>query len=260
MYRSKIKRMLSLFLSLVFILQLLPVHALAAEIDLSSEEGGNIPLAEIDDSPVDRNSASVVAEIPSERSEYQKEFILDNGLRLAVVYPIAVHYEEDGEWREIDNTLRLVASAQSSLSAASSGDSAVFYQNTAGLWDVKLPATLTTGSAVEVSKDGHTLNFSFTGELNSNSQIMAADNVALATSGPNDNSAEVYSVMQVTPSNGTVLDLTNLTDDVEIQYPETEINNISTLTCYSSVFFASHYNIHSVATHRTCNDSVSERR
>ena len=53
----------------------------------------------------------------------------------------AVHYQEDGEWKEIDNTLK----------PQESGDETV-YQNNAGIWKVRLPEKLDASSAVEVEK------------------------------------------------------------------------------------------------------------
>ena len=48
----------------------------------------------------------VSGEIPELRGEYEKHFSLSDGTYSAVVYPYAVHYDEDGTWQEIDNTLR----------------------------------------------------------------------------------------------------------------------------------------------------------
>ena len=52
-----------------------------------------------------KEEAAIVAEDISKRDQYQKEFKLDDNARLLVVYPEAVHYEKNGEWEDIDNTL-----------------------------------------------------------------------------------------------------------------------------------------------------------
>lgn len=44
-------------------------------------------------------------ELTELRTENTKHFQLSNGNRIAITYPEAVHYEENGEWKEIDNTL-----------------------------------------------------------------------------------------------------------------------------------------------------------
>ena len=52
-----------------------------------------------------KEEAAIVAEDISKRDQYQKEFKLEDNARLLVVYPEAVHYEKNGEWEDIDNTL-----------------------------------------------------------------------------------------------------------------------------------------------------------
>ena len=77
----------------------------------------------------------IVTELAEGRGRFQKEYLLSNGQRMLAVYPTAVHYEEDGEWKEIDNTLRREQCGSEDV-----------YRNTAGAWDVTLPASLDGGS------------------------------------------------------------------------------------------------------------------
>ena len=100
---------------------------------------------------VDIADVQIVDEIPEKRTKYTKEFLLSNGLHLATVYADAVHYESEDGWKEIDNTLKLNKEGT--------------YSNTAGVWDVRFPQSLTGEKAVAVTKDGYTLSFRMTGEL-----------------------------------------------------------------------------------------------
>ena len=52
-----------------------------------------------------KEEAAIVEEDISKRDQYQKEFRLEDNTCLLVVYPEAVHYEKNGEWEDIDNTL-----------------------------------------------------------------------------------------------------------------------------------------------------------
>ena len=188
MKERKLRKIISFVLILIFAIQLVPVQALAQESDPAAKVGERFVDSRLSDSAssvsadtaADLESAEVVCEIIESRSEFQKEFLMDNGLRLAVIYPNAVHYQEDGEWREIDNTLRPVAEPGGNLSVgemtAVSGTGTASYRNTAGMWDVTLPANLNANSAVQVEKDGYTLNFRFAGEVNSNTVIMRVEN------------------------------------------------------------------------------------
>lgn len=144
-------RILSFLLALVFCLYLVPTEALAAELRTGSGNSQNAYARDIAAS----DSADIVSEIVSSRDKYQKEYILSNGQRLLTIYPTAVHYEdEDGLWQEIDNTL---------CTASVNGKSV--YRNTAGIWDVTLPSSLSGNDAVSLSRGDSTLRFRFAGQL-----------------------------------------------------------------------------------------------
>lgn len=76
--------------------QLLPVSALADEFEIDDERHDTFTYEQPD----------VSGEIPELRGEYEKHFSLSDGTYSAVVYPYSVHYDSNGTWQEIDNTLR----------------------------------------------------------------------------------------------------------------------------------------------------------
>ena len=84
------KRILSCFLALLLTVYLLPVQVMAEEL------GDLWPLTteNIAETPPD-----VIGEVLERRGENQKEFLLANGVRQVVIYPAAVHYQKDGQWR-----------------------------------------------------------------------------------------------------------------------------------------------------------------
>lgn len=90
------KKLTASLLALVLTVQLLPVSALADEFEIDGERHDTFTYEQPD----------VSGEIPELRGEYEKHFSLSDGTYSAVVYPYAVHYDEDGIWQEIDNTLR----------------------------------------------------------------------------------------------------------------------------------------------------------
>lgn len=123
-------KLLALFLAFVFSLYLVPTEVLAAEVGSQSAVQ-----AEIDTETAAEENPEIVTELAEGRGRFQKEYLLSNGQRMLAVYPTAVHYEEDGEWKEIDNTLRREQRGNEDV-----------YRNTAGAWDVTLPASLDGGS------------------------------------------------------------------------------------------------------------------
>ena len=120
-------RFCGILLVIAMIANMIPVPSLATEYNEDGVESVNNSASTAvfpeEDGDVPREMC-ILGEVEENRTEFTKEFALDGGLRMAVVYPDAVHYQEDGQWKEIDNTLRAENGA---------------YTNTAGVWNVRLP-------------------------------------------------------------------------------------------------------------------------
>ena len=163
---SFFNRIISMVLAIIMTVLLLPLNTLAEEYrisavseaaleeEISAEHTGPIT----DDSAFAQKeiTAEIVCEVEENRTEYTKEYLLDNGMQMAVVYPSAVHYQENGEWVEIDNSL-----------CASMADNGMIYSNRSGVWTVSFPQTANDAHPVVVEKDGYTLSFRLTGVLES---------------------------------------------------------------------------------------------
>ena len=116
---------------------------------------------------VDYSDVQIVEENIDNRTEFSKEFLLDNGVSLAVLYDSAVHYEKDGKWEEIDNTLQTKSNGT--------------LTNKAGIWDVTFPQQLNSNNQISITKDGYTLSFGMAGELRQqgNLEVMSTGEAAL---------------------------------------------------------------------------------
>ncbi len=204
--RKTTQRWLSILLSLVLIFQMVPVQAFALEAEPAAGEKTALLLADprLAETEPGANSsetvnyepetAEIVAEIPEGRDEFQKEFLLSNGLRMISVYGSPVHYEEDGQWKEIDNTLQPVSSTGAVLTGKAALTSASAYKNTAGIWDVSLPTSLTANTPVTVSRDGYSLSFLFSGELHNDHVVMSAGEDVCVASTKDMSSTETLSL------------------------------------------------------------------
>ena len=181
MKAPRMTKVLSFLMALVFCLYLVPTEALAVEVKKNALEAASEYARDYD--PVD--SPDIVSEIVSSRDEYQKEYMLSNGQHLLTVYPTAVHYaDENGEWQEIDNTLH-----------ATSMDGKRVYRNTAGLWDVTLPSSLSGADPVTVARGDSALSFRFAGQLLQDDVLTAKlarmnEDIAASESGNNTSEAE----------------------------------------------------------------------
>ena len=153
-------KLISSALAILLSFELIPVQAYAAVTpDLyndpeSAFSAYDIPEGDFSNEKIIADSSELTEEIPDRRDEFQKVFMMENGMHLAAVYPMAVHYDKDGEWDEIDNTLYI-----------SEEESGRAYRNTAGKWDVYLPVELNDNNGITTVHDGYEFSFRLAGEL-----------------------------------------------------------------------------------------------
>ena len=150
---------------------------------------------------------SILHEITQKRTQYTKEFLLSNGLHLAVAYPEPVHYEKDGAWESIDNTLTAKADGT--------------YINTAGRWQVAFPQQFGKNQSVTVTKDGYTLSFGIPQRLtNSGTSLMSASADSVAEIQAESSTAQIQAAMDVTAEKETA------------EYPETVVEKLASRLTY----------------------------
>ena len=162
-------RLCCLILALVMTVNSLPMTVFAEEYQSSKStpQEASTVAEQLEQPNVDYSDAQIVEENVDSRTEFSKEFLLDSGVSLAVLYDSAVHYEKNGKWEEIDNTLQ----------AKSNGT----LTNTAGIWDVSFPQQLSKNNQISITKDGYTLSFGMAGELRQqgNLEVMSTGEAAL---------------------------------------------------------------------------------
>ncbi len=160
MSRKIWKRAISSVLAILLAFELIPVQAYAAVTPSENKESEvtmsayDIPEGDFSKEKIIADDPELTEEITDRRDKFQKEFMMENGMFLAAVYPMAVHYDNGGVWDEIDNTLKLTDTEEGKA-----------YHNTAGMWDVYLPAALNGTNRITTVHDGYELSFSLAGEL-----------------------------------------------------------------------------------------------
>ena len=197
----------SMVLTIVLLCNMLPLNAFAAEIKRPS---GDVV------SESSSEKAHVVEEVKEQRTEFTKQFKLSNGLHLAAVYAEPVHYEKDGQWQEIDNTLQVVGR-----------DLNACYTNTAGVWDISFPQLLNGSSAVSITKDGYSLSFHMSGELrlSANESVMSASK-----------QTETFSLSPMRQSSAQLQEVDHAKAKAEVEYPETVYERGHSRLQYSNVY------------------------
>ncbi len=163
---SKIMKLLSIVLSVLIVVQVLPLSTFAQEI---TETDTSVLEQEI----TEEAPAEIEYEVESQRTEYTKHFRLTDGTYIAATYNEPVHYEEDGVWQEIDNTLKLQEI-----------DGESYYVNTASDEKFMLPRKLGENSIKIESASGHIITISpVDGNNNSilKTQLQSVENLQTTT-------------------------------------------------------------------------------
>ncbi|MBR4016907.1 MAG: DNRLRE domain-containing protein, partial [Oscillospiraceae bacterium] len=200
--KNRFFQLLSIILVFVMLFNMFPLQVFAEE-----QQKATADVSVSDTVPKD---VRIAEEKIHKRTEYSKEFHLNNGLSMAVVYPEAVHYQDGGQWKEIDNTLQLSTDGT--------------YTNAAGLWDVRFPQQLTSSNGISITKDGYTLSFAMAGEIvNKGLFAKAGDSETLTVSGAQASTARVETVDNTEMKNAA-------------EYPETVPDKLKSRLTYSGVY------------------------
>ena len=134
MRKKCLKQSLSILLVFIFACSMIPT-AIAAEMTAEKSE-----------------ASKIVREITELREESVKHFLCEDGSYIAATYATPVHYQENGIWKEIDNSLSLT-----SRTIDASAKSA--YAPKAGSVDVNLPQSFADGQKITARNGEHTLSF-----------------------------------------------------------------------------------------------------
>jgi hypothetical protein len=154
-------KFLSVFLSITLVLTLFTSPAFAnmyseAESSASADELYETLSASSDSMDLNElleaGNIALEGEDESLREESSKQFRLSTGHMLAAAYPYEVHYAEDGELKDIDNSLY------------EDKETGVF-RNSASSLHAALPAVLSEEAPVTLESGGYSLSFSFDGVI-----------------------------------------------------------------------------------------------
>ena len=141
-------RTLALMMSFVLAIYFLPLHGMAVVAETSPNVTATVA-ENIDNS----TEPTILCEDVSLREENVKHFLMSNHTYRAVVYSTPVHYQQDGEWVDIDNTL--------TAQAASSGDDFSGQITTDGPFKVKFANNINSSKLVRIDKDDYRISWAY---------------------------------------------------------------------------------------------------
>lgn len=138
------KKFISALLAVVLITTVFPISTYAAE----TEDSDDIQVSEVEES----------------RDLYSKTYETSQGTNVVISTAVPMHYEEDGELKDIDNTL-----------VESDADNSVL-TNTANAYNVELPEKYTDDSEIKLNYKDNTISFKLLNDVNSsNGTVISND-------------------------------------------------------------------------------------
>ena len=155
---KKLKQTLALILSIT-LLASIPIEA-AGAVDNSESEQQTADNA-LFDSPLGEKESEVpiIKEIEEERTEFSKEFLLEDGTKMIAVYDQPVHYQDKSkEWVDYDNSL--VAEGSQKVT------------NKANNINVNLSKETSESDMVQMSLDNYSISWGFENVLKAQMQVI----------------------------------------------------------------------------------------
>ena len=213
-------RILSMVLIICMLCNMLPMQIFATGNTATAEQQALMAV-----NPESKSiTTQIIGEVTEKRTEYSKEFLLSDGSMVAAVYADPIHYEEDGTWQEIDNTLKVNKEGT--------------YINTAGDWSVVLPQSISKTAPVIVSRDGYTLSFTMSGELRNQGklEVAAVQAIGETTTMTVDGKAQTFRVESAQTVAGQVQKIDTSAAKAAAQHPEVVLDKNASQLQYSGVY------------------------
>lgn len=197
-YKSKTKA-ISLIVSLLLLMQVVPISAFADEATLN-DESKHITL---DESFVE-DDLEIVCELEDSRTEYSKEFLLSDGSYYSIITAYPMHIMKNGEWENASEGLNSVTSLCNvdDVKNTIMANSQKFFE-----LEDELLSTAPMSRSLSVTENNEMLNDSYQ-DSNGNNKIIFNNiyNTTLSTLTEEENIADIYefteidSAMQITIS------------------------------------------------------------
>ena len=161
-WKKKGQQLLATCLCALLLLGFVPLQPFAA--DMQSSDGAvngadNTPLQE---TFVESKTAEILYEDTQKRDAYTKVYKKSDGSYTAMVSSTPLHFQQDGTWVDIDNTL-----------TAATQDGQAVLTNVDNPLEVALPETLSEESGVTLRENGNTITFALIDAQASEAELSA---------------------------------------------------------------------------------------
>ena len=169
----------------------------------------------------DKVASKIVREVTELREESVKHFLCEDGSYIAATYSQPVHYQVNGSWVEIDNSLQLSGKV---ISAAGEPT----YTPKAADTAVSIPRSFTGGQQITAENKGHTISFGVASQnpnvaLEKSASVVTADALPSAVEQISAASSQTVSAASAAALNA---EATAVADTAEPELSETEQYNL----------------------------------
>lgn len=150
-------KVLSVFLAVLFVIEILPLQVMAEEFTDAVAQKEFIE--DLVNNPTDAKKdaeSEILYEVEEKRDEHTKVYKKSDGTYTAVMTEEPLHYLDEGVWKEIDNSMILAGN---------------LYTNLSNLFNVELPKNIDEDNELTVEKDGYELSFSVDNIENSSAVV-----------------------------------------------------------------------------------------
>lgn len=139
-------KMIAFSLSLILVIQMVPLSSIATQLNVLISEKESTKNEDLN------SYAKIVEEVEQLREEKAKYFICEDGSYIAASYSEPIHYEENGEWKEINNELELSTNVKSRIGNA-------MYVPKSGAFDIQIPQSFSDGQKISTTNKGYSIKF-----------------------------------------------------------------------------------------------------
>lgn len=99
--KNWLEKTVAFFISLILIIQTFPISSFATDLE------NNIAIEKTFDKNFEEYIPDIIEEVVELRDEYTKHFRREDGSFVAAMYSEPVHYQKGGEWKAINNELKV---------------------------------------------------------------------------------------------------------------------------------------------------------
>ncbi len=192
MKRKPLTKVLSIILATLFVLEILPLTVFAAELETYNHA------LEFQSDSFETVESPISFEITEEREENIKVYQREDGTFSAFTSAVPIHYEENGEWKDIDNTL-----------VEKQVENKTVLINKENSYQVEFPEQLTSDTEIKLDNGEAEIAFSMR-DISASSAVVADTPSASETS-------ELAELVDINSKDSAVT-FSNIRPNVDVEY------------------------------------------